>query len=123
MNRAELKALVAEFDNRPIRDDGRHWVLFTRENRFAIAVDVDVATVEPGWQRGLAAELQTFRTTGLVLAIPRADRQPTSADLALWRIVQVAMSRSRITPLDLVIVSEDGFWSAKLDAGRDDAAA
>lgn len=122
MNRAELKALVAEFDNRPVRDDGRHWLLFVRNNRFALAVDVDEATVEPGWQRSVASALRGFRTTGLVLAIPRTDGRPTPEDLDLWQVMQVGMLCSRITPLDLVIVGERGFWSAKFDRGRDDAA-
>ncbi len=123
MDRAEIKALVAEFDKRPRRDEGAVWLLFTRANGFLIAVDVDEATVEPNWQAQLAAILRAVRATGLVVAIPRADGRPTSADLALWRVVQVVMTRSRISPLDLVVVGEHGFWSATVDGGTRDAAA
>ena len=118
MDDALLLTFVEELRDRLGPDDeGSTWALYVdARDRALLAMPVDAAGRSRGGADRLAEVaylLGNVGAHGVVVGVPRRTGEPTAADRELWRRLRVLMVCEPTELLDLLVIGDDGYWSAQ----------
>jgi hypothetical protein len=105
--------------------DGSLTAVFTDvAGRVVLRVEIGEGTtnVDELFLRHLVMLTADVGVPGVRFVICRPDGRPTRIDKLLWRELQVRLADSTTQLLDVVVVGESSWWSAKTGVLRDEQA-
>jgi hypothetical protein len=100
-------------------DEGSLWVLFLDHPRgdvlIATAFDQAMDSIDAEMTRNLQHLIWMIPAAAVLLVVPRREGLPCKADLDLWQRLRLSQCGDT-TLIDLVVVGQADYWSARLAA-------
>lgn len=105
------------------QDEDSLWVVFfvdpgpapDGEPATAMAIDGAMAHMDGLMTQNLALIIDSVPASAALLAVPRPDGIPRAVDKQLWRDVEPLLRAGSTELIDLVVVGDSGYWSARAD--------